>query len=143
MYQDVLVANLVEDHLGILVVPPQAVRRERRVLQLGTMKPRELRPVAEANTILRPQNDLVADLEVLGQDVEDARRHPGLDVQQRDGAAPELTQAAVDALEQIVGFVLFDLEVRIADDSEQIRALDLGSGEELLDIRADDILNED
>ena len=48
MDQDVLVADLVEDHLGILVGAPEAVRRERRVLQLGTMKSRELRPVAEA-----------------------------------------------------------------------------------------------
>ena len=143
MDQDVLVANLVEDHLGVFVVAPQAVRRERRVLQLRTMKPRELRPVAEPETILRSQDDLVADLEVLGEDVEDARRHAGLDVQQRDRAAPELPQAAIDALEQVVGFVLFDLEIRVADDAEQIRALDLRAREELLDVGANDVLDED
>ena len=107
------------------------------------MQARQLRPVAEAQAILRAQDDLVADLEVLGQDVEDARRHTGFDVQQRDGAAPELAQASVDALEQIVGLVFFDFQVRVTNDAKQIRALDLRSREELLDVRANDVLDED
>ena len=85
---------------------------------------------------------IVGDLEVLDEDVEDARRHVGLDVQQRDRAAPQLLQAAIDALEQVVGFVLFDLEVGVADDSEQMRALHLRARKELVDVGANHVLEE-
>jgi hypothetical protein len=46
-------------------------------------------------------------------------------MQQRDRAAPQLPQAAIDALEQVVSLVFFDLEIGVADDAEEIRALDL------------------
>ena len=52
-------------------------------------------------------------------------------------------QAAVDGLEQVVGLVLLDLEVGVADDAEQVRALDLRAGEQLLDVGADHVLEED
>ena len=52
-----------------------------------------------------------------------------LDLQQRDRAVPELLQAAFDGLEQVVGLVLLDLEVGVADDAEQVRALDLRARE--------------
>ena len=67
----------------------------------------------------------------------------GVDLQQRDRAVPQLLQAAVDGLEQVVGLVLLDLEVGVANDAEQMRALHLRSGEELLHVRVDDVLEED
>src|SRR5678815_6143713 len=92
------------------------------------MQPRQLGPVAEPQSIFSAQNDFVADLEILRQDVEHPRWYAGLDVQERDGAAPQLPQAPVDAFEQVVRFVLLDLQVRVADDAEKICALDLCPG---------------
>src|SRR5688572_7574637 len=55
---------------------------------------------------------------------------------------PQLLQAAVDALEQIVRLVLFDFEIRIANDAEQIGASNLRPRKELVNVRADDVLEE-
>ena len=104
---------------------------------------RQLHPVAEPEAVRRAENDVVGDLEVLGEDVEDARRHVGVDLQQRDRAVAQLLQAAVDGLEQVVGLVLLDLEVGVADDAEQVRALHLRAREELLHVGADDVFEED
>src|ERR1044071_5481679 len=98
------------------------------------MDARQLRPIGESQTIGGAHHHVVGDLEVLDQDVEHARRYVGLDVQQRDGSAAQLLEAAVDALEQIVGLVFFDLEIGIADHSKQMRAFDLGAGKQLLDV---------
>jgi hypothetical protein len=142
VHEHVLIANPVEDRLRILVCAPQRARLEGRILQLGTVDARQLRPVTKAKTVRRPQHHVVGDLEVLDEDVENARRDVGFDVQQRDGAPPQLLQAAVHALEQVVGFVFLDLEVGVADDAEQVRALDLRAGEELVDVGADHVLEE-
>jgi hypothetical protein len=104
---------------------------------------RQLHPVAESQTVLRADDDVFARLEVLRQDVEDPRRHVGFDLQQRERASTQLAQAAVHRFEQIVGLVLFDLEVRVADDAEQMRAFDVGAGKQLVDVGANDVLEED
>ena len=140
MNEDVLVADPVEDRFRILVGAPQASRREGRVLQLGPVNAGQLRPVAEAQSIVRSEHHIVGDLEVLDEDVQDTSGNVGFDVQQRDGAAAELLEAAVDALEQIVGLVFLDLEVGVADDPEEVRTLDLRAGEELVDVGADHVL---
>ena len=61
-------------------------------------------------------------------------RHVGFDLQQRQRAVAQLLQAAVDGLEQVVGLVLLDHHVGVADDAEQVRAFDLRAGEQLLDV---------
>src|SRR6185503_7380138 len=102
----------------------------------------ELHPVAKSKPVGGAQDDVFGDLEVLRKNVEHARWHRRVDLQQRNGAVPKLLQAAVDGFEQVVGFVLFDLEISIADDPEQMRAFDLRSREELLHVRVDDIFEE-
>ena len=85
---------------------------------------------------------VVVDLEVLDQDVEHAPRHPLVDLQQRRRAVPQLAQALVDGLEQIVGLVFLNHHVGVADDAEDVRALDRRAREERLDVGADDVLEE-
>ena len=75
--------------------------------------------------------------------VKHAPRHVGFDLQQRQRAVAQLLQAAVDRLEQVVGLVLLDHHVGVADDAEQVRAFDLRAREELLDVAADHVLEED
>ena len=72
-----------------------------------------------------------------------ALRHVGFDLQQRQRAVAQLLEAAVDGFEQVVGLVLLDHHVGVADDAEQVRAFDLRAGEQLLDVAADDVLEED
>ena len=141
--EDVLIAQLVEDDLRILVRAPRRCCGENggsfssgRWMRVSCIQsPNPTRS-------LRPHDDVVGDLEVLDQDVEHARRHVRFDLQQRDRAVAQLLQAAVDRLEQIVRFVLLDLQVGVAHDAEQVRALHLRAGKQLLDVGADDVLEE-
>ena len=144
MDQDVLVADLVEDRLRVLVVAPQAARRERRVLQLGTMKSRA------AATSRRSPDDPVVRSTTSSVTSKFSTRMLSTRVGMSASTcsseiAPRRSclQAAIDALEQVVGLVFFDLEVGVADDAEQIRALDLRAREKLLDVGANDVLDED
>ena len=98
------------------------------------MNGRQLHPVGEAQSIRGAQDHVLIDLEVLGEDVQHAPRHAGLHLQQRERAVAELAEAAVDGLEQVVGLVFLDHDVRVAHDAEQVRAADLRAGEQLLDV---------
>src|SRR6187397_1539918 len=106
------------------------------------MKLCQLYPIAKSKPVGRAQDDVFGDLEVLRKNVEHARRHRRIDLQQRNGAVPKLLQAAVDGFEQVIGLVLFDFEIGVANDPEQMRALDLRSREEVLHVRVDDIFKE-
>ena len=55
---------------------------------------------------------------------------------------PQLAQALVDRFEQVVGFVLLDHHVGVADDAEDVRALDGGAWKQRLDVGADDVFDE-
>jgi hypothetical protein len=116
--EQILVADLVEDHLRVLARAPEAMRRERCVLQLRPMNLGQLHPVAEPEPILCRDDDVFGHLEVLDQDVQHADRHVRFHLQQRDGAMTQLPQAAVHRFEQIVGLVFLDFQVGIADDAE-------------------------
>ena len=106
-------------------------------MQLG-----ERAPVAEPHPIRGAHHHIVFDLEVLHQDVEDAPRHVRLDLQQRQRAVAQLLEAAIHRLQQVVGLVFLDHHVGVADDAEEVRALDLRAGEELLDVAANDVFEE-
>ena len=105
-----------------------------RILQRRPVQLRERVPVAEPHPLGGAHDDVLVDLEVLDQDVQHAPRHVGFDLQQRQRAVAQLLQAAVDRLEQVVGLVLLDHHVGVADDAEQVRAFDLRAGEQLLDV---------
>ncbi len=141
MDQEILVRDLIE-HLVGFVRRPQRALLERRVLQRRPVQLGEGVPVAEAEAIHRARHDVLIDLEVLDQDAQHALRHVGFHLQQRQRAVAQLLEAAVDRLEQVVRFVFLDHHVGVADDAEQVRALDLRAGEELLDVAADDVFEE-
>ena len=106
------------------------------------MHPGQRPPVAESHAVRRAHDDVLVDLEVLDQDVQHPARHRLVDFEQRERAVAQLLQAAVDGLEQVVGLVFLDHHVGVADDAEQVRAPDLGAGEQLLDVLLDDVLEE-
>ena len=63
----------------------------------------------------------------------------GFDLQQRRRPEPQLPEAAVDRLEQVVGAVLLNLDVAVADDAEQVRVDDVDVREQLAEVDADDV----
>ncbi len=89
-----------------------------------------------------PHQHVVVYFEVLHQDVEHAPRHPLLDLEQGRRAVPQLAQPLIDGFEQVVGLVFLDHHVGIADDAEDVRALDDRAREERLDVGAHDVLDE-
>ena len=58
-------------------------------------------------------------------------------------AAPELLEAAIDRLQQVVGPVFLQLHVGIAEDAEQVRAGDVEAREELGEIHPHDVFEKD
>ena len=70
------------------------------------------------------------------------RRHVGLGLEQRDGSVPEIPQALVHGLQQIVGLLFPQHDVGVANDAEQMRASNAHAREELAEIQPDDVLEQ-
>ena len=100
--QHVLIADQVENRFRVLVDAPQHRRRERRVLQVRPRDAGHAHPVAESQAVARPEHHLVGRLEVLHQDVERALGHVAFDLQEGQRTVPQLLQASVHGLQQIV-----------------------------------------
>ena len=83
------------------------------------------------------------ELEVLDQDVADAPRHRAVDLEpdgQAEVAAPHHLRHRG---EEVVGLVLFDLEVAVAGDAERIGVDDLETGEQPVEVGGDHLLDPD
>ncbi len=139
MDQHVLLAEVVED-LG--VARPDGARRERGVLQVRQVQPGELVPVVPVHPLAGAQHDVLVDLEVLHEDVQHAARHRLFDFEETQRAVAQLLEAAVHRLQQVVGLVLLDHHVRVPDDAEQVRRLQVGAREQVVQVGADDVLEE-
>ena len=116
----VALLNGIEDRLAV-VVRPEGSGREGLVLQPRAVQLRQRAPVAVAHPPVGPGHDVLFDLEVLDQDVEDARRHGRFDEELREIAVAQFLQGAIDRFEQVVGLVLLNHHVGVADDPEQVR----------------------
>ena len=123
---------------------PQTIRGANPgSLSSGRCSADELHPVAEPDAMRGAHQHLVVYFEVLHQDVEDAPRHPFLDLEEGGRAVPQLAQPLIDGFEKVVGLVFLDHHVGVADDAEHVRALDRRAREERLDVGAHDVLDED
>ena len=139
--QRVAVLDVLEDAVRILAVPDRA-RHERRVLQLRPLDARQRHPVGEAEPRRRSQDDFALDLEVLDQNVEHARRHLGVDLQQRQRAVSNLAKSLVDRLEQVDRLLLLQHDVGFANHPEQVRIDDLDAWEELAEVQPNDVFEQ-
>ena len=70
-------------------------------------------------------------------------RHRGFDFQAYRLAEAALAQLGLDRAQEVVRFVLLDVEVRIARDPEQVRRAHVHPGEERIEIVCDDVLEQD
>ncbi len=70
----------------------------------------------------------------------DFGRRVGLDLQPHRRPTPSLAHLFLDGLEQVLDFVVVDLEVAVARDAKDGGVLDLHAGEQLRQVHADDRL---
>ena len=120
------------------------VRGEGRILQGGSVD--EIVDAHQAQQIQRPvdtENVLAGQAEVVGEAVEGELVHAILDFQAHGGAAAQVAQLVLDALEEIFGLLLVDVEVAVAGDAEGEGAVDTVAGEELVGAELDDFAEED
>lgn len=68
--------------------------------------------------------------EVIAECVEDRVLHALLDLQTHGRAAPEVAQFLLDLLEQVLRFLLVDVEIAVAGDPEGPRAVQSVAGKE-------------
>ena len=127
-------------HFVGIVGSPHDPRRECRYFSSGRCSDvSSVQSLKPTRCDVRTRTTFV-DLEVLDQDVDDAPWHAVLDLEHRQRAVPQLPQPLIDGLEQVVRFVLLDDHVGVPDDPEDIRAAHLRSREQVLRVRANNIL---
>ena len=130
------------EHQLALVVAPDGARHERRVLQVRPVDPHQREPVGHAEP--RPV-DTTADSsssKFSTRMFQHPQRHVGIGLEQRDRSVPELAQALIDGLQQIVGLLLPQHDVGVANDAEQMRAPNAHAREELAEIQPNDVLEQ-
>ena len=89
MDEKILIGDLFEDFVG-LVRSPQQPRMEHRVLERRPMHLGERRPIGKPHALGRPDDDVLADLEVLDKNIQHPPGHVGLDLEQRERAVAQL-----------------------------------------------------
>ena len=90
------------------------------------------------NGMIRSVDDLICQRPDL-RHIRHPARHVLFDLKQGERTIAQLLEAPVDGFEQVVGFVLLNHHVGVADDAEQVRAFDVCARKQLLDVAADHI----
>ena len=111
----------------------------------------ELRDVEVGDPVQRREiehpGDLVAVLgletEAAQQEVAGRGRHRPFDLEAHGLAEAPTAKLLLDGHQKVVGFVLLDREVGVAGDPEQVGVDDLHAGEQVLEVRFDDLLDQD
>ncbi len=115
-------------------------RQERLVAQLGAAEHRDRHQRALAQRASRFVHVLGVDSDLLHQEGADALRRPGGDLQPHARAEAALADLAVDDRQQVVRLVLEDCHVHVARDPERVAAQDLHAGEQIAEVRRDELL---
>ena len=142
--QEVLVADLVEDRLGSSSARHSCAARTAGPSAAGRCSRVSCAPVAEAQAIRacarrRPRSTSKFSTRMFST----RARHVGLDLRAATARrSRSCFRLRSTRLEQVVGLVLLDHHVGVADDAEQVRAVDLRAREQLLDVGADDVFEE-
>ena len=77
------------------------------------------------------------EFELLGQDVKDVRRDPGIHLQSNHGAESPTPDSLLDRFQEIVAFQFLNRRLRIARDVERMSFLDFEAREKRLQIGDD------
>ncbi len=145
---------MVHEHVAVAEQPEEVGRRvaalqhDRRlrdpglVLELGTVECVDRPEAAEVERSVDHVDVVVGELELAAEQLEHLAGHLGVDLEAHDTAelaAP--AQDRLDGLEQVFGFVL-ELEVGVAGDAERVVRQHLHAGEQGVELRRDDLLEE-
>ncbi len=143
VHQHVALAEGGEDALRVLPVGERRVRGrdERLVLEVG--------PV---DRVHRPQRGQVEQaghrddvggihVELAQQQLQHVLAHLVGDLEAHRRPEPAARQLPLQRLEQVLVAVLLDLQVGVAGDAERVDLRDLHAGEELVEVRRDEVLD--
>ncbi len=93
---------------------------ERTVLEVRPVDGARAPEAAEAERRTHLVDVGVVDLEVVGEDLPHARRHPLVDGDADDRAEAPPTDELLDGLEEVVGLQLLDGQLRVTGDPERV-----------------------
>ena len=121
--EQVAVAHHREDVDGLVVDRLQTGlgdRAPRRVLEVGAVEPVHGPEPTEIDGALAEVDVGIAQVELALQQLEDLRRHVGLDLEAHRPPEAPAAQLELDGLEQILGLLLLEGEVGVAGDPEAV-----------------------
>ncbi len=118
-------------------------RDERRVLQVGPVQVGEQEQPGEVQRGGEPEDLVGVDAQLAGEQVEHPLGHVLGHLQAHRGTEPAPGQLLLQGRQQVLDVVLFDLEVLVAGDPERAVLADLHAGEELVQVRGDEVLERD
>ncbi len=122
--------------------PALDAARPRLVLQLRTVERRQLEEIRQAER--RPGHVDVgdADVQLFHQELAHRARHGPGDLETHRLRRPfALAKDRLDLLEQVLGLVDLELDIRVARDAERVRRDDRHAREQRLDVSGDDLLD--
>ena len=102
---------------------------------------RELLEVGESYGVGCREDGVLVELEVAGQPVPQVVGHLVRDHEPHALAEPAALELVLYGLQEVRGLVFLDHEVRVARDLEDVAGHDLLAGEELVQVRRDDLLD--
>ena len=85
--------------------------------EVGPVESDELRDFVEAEHALDPEDRILRNVELLGDELANAVRHTGIDLEPDHHAAPPLLERRLEQAHEVLGLFL-DLEVAVADEAE-------------------------
>ena len=109
--------------------------------KIGPRDRGERHPVGESHAAAGPDDDVAARLEILDEQIEHARGHRVIDLEQRDRPVLLLPQSAIDHFQYGFGGVLRvgDRHFHVADDAEHVRGADAHAGKQLAEVFANHV----
>ena len=121
---------------------PRAGRQERRVLELRQIELQDGDQIGGAERTVDLVDVLGLELQLGAQQLPHRLGATPFDLEADRRAEAPAAHVLGDAVEQVAGLVLADLDVGVARDAKRRRAEDLHAGEEAVQVRFDELLEE-
>ena len=136
--QDLVFADMIENRAS-LAQGRQFGGGERRVFEIGAVG--QLVKAHQPEQVegpLQPEGVVVGEIEITAEDVEEFLGDTGFDLEPDGGAAAEIAQLLLDFFEQVVGFLVVDVEIAVARHAKRMGTVDRVAGEKRVGAKLDD-----
>ncbi len=118
-------------------------RRPRRALQVRSIELRDHPQSGEIQHAPDVVAVVLAEADPAEEDLAGSRRHRAFDLESDGLAEAAPAELLLDGQEEIVGLVLFDRQVGVAGDPEEMVLEDFHAAEQDIEVRLDDLVEED